>query len=271
LISNHLLCLGFGYTAQALARALLAEGWRISATFRDPRKAPTAIEATAFPPPADASVTHILCSIPPDANGDPALPLLPAYKNLRWAGYLSATSVYGDHAGAWVDEEAICAPTSARGHNRLKAEQQWQAGTPAAHIFRLAGIYGPGRNALQDIRAHTAKRIDAPGVLFSRIHVADIVATLQASMRQPAPGRIYNVADDEPAASHEVVSYACTLLGVAPPPLVPLARAHLSPMAAEFYRDSKRIGNERIKSELGVSLRYPTYRDGLNACHADGD
>ncbi len=184
-------------------------------------------------------------------------------------GYLSTTGVYGDRDGGWVDEEAPLEPTGARGRKRVAAEAAWLAlrrdhGVPV-HLFRLAGIYGPGRNALATVQAGRAKRIDKPGQVFSRIHVDDIATVLEASMARPNPGRAYNVCDDEPAPPAEVIAHACDLLGVAPPPLVPFEQAELSAMARSFYRDNKRVSNRRIKQELGVKLAYPGYKAGLAA------
>ncbi len=258
---SHILCLGYGYTAGALARRLLLLGWQVSATFRDSTKAPANIRALPYPPPADDSITHILVSTPPSAG----LPALPSYPNLRWLGYLSATSVYGDHGGAWVDETTPCIPTSPRGAERLAAEQSWQRAYPQTHVFRLAGIYGPDRNVLDELRAGTARRIDKPGQFFSRIHVEDIALVLAASIAKPNPGVIYNVADNEPASSAEVTAYGAQLLGLPTPPLEPYDPTRLSPMAASFYADNKRVRNVRIKTELGVQLLYPTYREGLRS------
>ena len=191
---------------------------------------------------------------------------LAALPRLRWLGYLSTTGVYGDRGGGWVDESDARLPSGVRGRRRVAAEDGWLAlhrdrGLPV-HVFRLAGIYGPGRNALATVRAGTARRVDKPGQVFSRIHVDDIVAVLRASMARPAPGAVYNVADDDPAPPQDVVAYAAELLGVAPPPLVPFAEAALSPMARSFYDDSKRVRNDRIKRELGVRLAYPDYPRG---------
>ena len=227
-----------------------------------------------------AAASHVLLSIPPDLErGDPVLALhggdIAASRALRWLGYLSTTGVYGDRGGDWVDEATPPRPSGRRGEARLDAENGWlalwrEAGVPV-HVFRLAGIYGPGRSALDAVRAGTARRIDKPGQVFSRIHVADIVAVLEASMRRPHPGAVYNVCDDEPAPPSEVIAHACALLGVAPPPLVAYdeVAATLSPMARSFYAESKRVSNRRIKEELGVRLRYPDYRAGLKALLAE--
>ncbi len=221
--------------------------------------------------------THILSSIAPLADsssrgaiGDVAIQILnemdqtpQQVRGDNWLGYLSTTGVYGDWGGAWVDELSALRGDSPRLQARIAAEAAWRA--RGGHVFRLAGIYGPGRNVLDEVRSGTAKRIDKPGQVFSRIHVEDIAQAVLASMQKPSPGAVYNVCDDEPAASHEVVSYACGLLGVAPPPLVPFEQAMLSPMAREFYAANRRVRNDRIKNELGVSLKYPSYREGLQA------
>ncbi len=184
-------------------------------------------------------------------------------------GYLSTTGVYGDHGGKWIDESTPVAPSSARAERRVAAEQAWlewgaQSKVPV-QIFRLAGIYGPGRSQIDALRAGTARRIVKRGQVFSRIHVDDVAATLEASMTHPHAGRIYNVCDDEPAAPHQVVEHAATLMGMQPPPLEELEAAALSvsEMALSFYAESKRVRNQRIKSELGITLRYPSYREGL--------
>ncbi len=289
----RLFIFGFGDTAQQLARAARPRGCTAIGTVRSADKlqalragghetlrfasdAPLQDPALAF-----AGITHLLCSIPPDAAGDPALTahaddLARHAPGLRWIGYLSTTGVYGDHGGAWIDESTPAAPTSDRARRRLAAERQWlDLGarlTVATHIFRLPGIYGPGRSALDQVRAGTARRIARAGQVFSRIHIADIAATVLASMQQPRPGAIYNVADDEPSPQADVVAFACTLLGVPPPPLVDYAaiEASLSPMARSFYAESRRVRNTLIKRELGVTLAFPTYREGLRAILADG-
>ena len=192
-------------------------------------------------------------------------------KGLAWAGYLSTTGVYGDTGGARVDETAAVNPTSERGRRRAEAEDGWldlwrAAGVPV-HVFRLSGIYGPGRSALGAVRAGTARRIDKPGHLFARIHVDDIAVVLRASMARPDPGAVYNVCDDQPAPAADVVAFACEILGVDAPPLVPFRQAarDMSPMALSFWRDNRRVDNTRIKRELGVRLNFPDYRAGLRA------
>jgi len=280
----RLFCLGLGYTAQALARRLLQEGWQVGGTCREPDKAAAwraeGIDAMIVDdsrPPADADgmladVTHLLASIPPDAAGDPALrlwgPAIARHGRLAWAGYLSTTGVYGDRNGGWVDETSPLAPTGERGQRRVEAEAGWQAlaaqGVPV-HVFRLAGIYGPGRSALDTVRAGRAQRVVKPDQVFSRVHVDDIVQVLAASIAQPRPGAVYNVCDDNPAPPDEVIAHACALLGVEPPPEIPFETAPLSDMARSFYADNKRVANRLIKDELGVRLLHPDYRAGLKA------
>jgi nucleoside-diphosphate-sugar epimerase len=215
-------------------------------------------------------VTHLLSSVPPDAQGDPVIAAHRAEidavaPSLAWIGYLSTTGVYGDRAGGWVDEASALRPSGERGRRRLAAELQWLSLKQPAHLFRLAGIYGPGSSALDTVREGRARRVVKAGQVFSRIHVEDIAQVLEASIKRPNPGAAYNVCDDDAAAPADVVTFACALLNVAPPPEVPFAQADLSPMARSFYDDNKRVSNTRIKRELGVALRYPSYRDGLPA------
>ena len=275
---------GFGYTAQALARRLGRE-WRFAGTCRDQLHQATlarqGIEARIFdgaspieePTAAFHGTTHLLSSVPPGEDGDPVLTQhgaeIARLTGLHWLGYLSTTGVYGDRAGGWVDEASELSPTGPRGRRRMAAESAWldlhrRRGLPV-HVFRLAGIYGPGRSAIESLRQGRAQRIDKPGQVFSRIHVDDIAAVLAASMARPNPGAVYNVCDDDPAAPSEVTAYAAGLLGVEPPPMVSFAEAELSEMALSFYADNKRVRNERIKRELGVKLAYPDYRRGLAA------
>ncbi|HVZ01857.1 MAG TPA: SDR family oxidoreductase [Dongiaceae bacterium] len=286
--SPHLFCFGLGYSAAALARRLLADGWQVTGTCRDAARA-AELEAMGIAPvafdrahPIDglarglASATHLLSSVPPDESGDPVLDvhgraIAAAAPDLAWIGYLSTTGVYGDRGGGWVDETSALVPSGPRGRRRLAAEQAWRALPRPAHLFRLAGIYGPGRSALDTVRSGKARRIVKPGQVFSRIHVDDIVAVLRASMARPDPGAAYNVCDDDAADPAEVIAFACALLGVPPPPEVPFAEAELSAMARSFYDDNKRVRNDRIKRALGVTLRYPSYREGLRALLAAGD
>lgn len=258
-----LLSLGHGYSAQALARRLRPQGWRIIGTTRDPHKPMDGVERLVWPAPLPDGVTHLLASAAPDEGGDPFLATHAdaiATLDLQWAGYLSTTGVYGDHAGAWVDEGTPPTPASRRGIWRLAAERQWQALMPV-HIFRLAGIYGPGRGPFEKVRDGTARRIIKPDQVFSRIHVDDIAQVLEASIRHPAPG-IYNVCDDDPAPPEDVIAEAARLLGLPIPPAIPFDQAEMSPMARSFYAESKRVRNDRIKA-LGVTLRFPDYRAGL--------
>jgi nucleoside-diphosphate-sugar epimerase len=277
---NHLLCFGFGYSARTLAARLDKRAWKISATSRNPEGI-AGINAQGFHGflfdgklQIAPDVTHLLISTPPDENGDPVLRLFQEQlqrlsKQLQWVGYLSTTGVYGDRGGDWVDEDSPLEPNTARGHRRLDAEKSWlklhsDYGLPV-HQFRLAGIYGPGRNQLLTVLNGSAKRIIKPGQIFSRIHVDDIAGVLAASIAKPNPARAYNVCDDEPCPPQEVVEYAANLLGLPVPPEIPFEDANLSPMAKSFYADSKRVSNHRMKNELGYQLLYPNYREGLSA------
>lgn len=285
-MERELFCFGLGYSALALARRLRKDGWSVSGTTRSQDKADVlrreGFEACVFDGTGVTAgietrlrfASHILVSIPPAADGDPVLKagaLAPHATPPRWLGYLSTTGVYGDRDGAWVDEETPPNPSSDRAARRLAAERAWQgfateAGAPL-HIFRLPGIYGPGRSPLDALRGGTARRFDKPGQIFSRIHVEDLASVLTASMARPTPGAIYNVCDDEPASQADVIAYGAKLLDMEPPPLEPFAEAEpsLSEMARSFYRDSKRVRNDKMKRELGVVLAYPTYREGLAA------
>ncbi|MEM8788265.1 MAG: SDR family oxidoreductase [Pseudomonadota bacterium] len=273
----HLLCLGFGFSAQALARRLAGVGWRITGTRRRPGWATGDVALVEWPgadlAPVLAEATHVLSSVPPREAGDPAYDLLVAHlgamPRLEWLGLLSTTGVYGDHGGAWVDEATPLVPHTHRGGLRAAQNAAWMAlhtehGLPV-HVFRLAGIYGPGRSALDKIRDGSARRIVKPGQVFSRIHVEDIAQVLQASFARPDPGAAYNVADDLPAPPQDVIAYAAELLGAPVPPDIPFDTADLSPMARSFYADNKRVRNGRIKQALGVRLVYPDYRAGLRA------
>ncbi|HMR32174.1 MAG TPA: SDR family oxidoreductase [Geminicoccaceae bacterium] len=275
-MTGTLLCFGYGYTATTLARRLLARGWTVRGTTRSADKAAVmraaGIEPFLFdrdrPLPREAfdSTSHALTSIAPDETGDPVLDLHAAeLGGIGWCGYLGTTAVYGNHDGGWVDETTPLQPSIARADRRARAEAAWQASGLPAHIFRLAGIYGPGRNALVNLRRGTARRIVKPGQVFSRTHVEDISATLEASIERPRPGAIYNVCDDEPSPPQDVIAFAAELLGIEPPPELPYDTAELPPLARSFYRDNRRVRNELIKRELGVRLAYPTYREGLRA------
>lgn len=212
-------------------------------------------------------VDYVLITIPPQNEQDILIESvkqnLSSFQHLKWIGYLSSTSVYGDHKGQWVDENSPTNPTSLYGSARLKAEKEWLSLDLPLHIFRLAGIYGPGRNALEDLKAGKARRIFKKDSVFSRVHVSDIHQVIDASMRQPNPGQTYNVADNLPSPSHEVVAYAAKLLGIEPPPLMPYEDANFSPLGQSFYQDSKRVCNKRILKDLIPVLKYPTYKEGL--------
>lgn len=275
-----ILMLGHGYSAAALAARL--GDWRIAGTTRSAERA-AAMRAAGVAPIdwADAPAVEraigaaqaILASLPPDAEGDPVLrrhgPALAAARP-GWVGHLSTTGVYGDRGGAWVDETGALSPVGERGRRRVAAEAAWaQTGLPV-HVFRLAGIYGPGRSVLDRLRAGTAQRVVRAGQVFSRIHVDDVAATLAASLAAPLPGRAYNVADDEPAPPADVVAFGARLLGLPVPPEVPFEAAGLSPMARSFWDESKRVSNRRIREELGVALACPDYRVGLRSVLAAG-
>ena len=227
-----------------------------------------------------SSVTHLLISIPPDEDGDIVLRyhserIAELSSDIEWTGYLSTTGVYGNRDGGWVDEGSDLEPSTERGRRRVEAEKQWLALSERSGlrlaIFRLAGIYGPGRNQLVSVAAGTSRRIVKPGQVFSRIHVEDIASILETSIVRPNQRAIYNVCDDEAASPQDVVAYAAQLLGVDAPPEIAFEDAEMSPMGRSFYAESKRVSNERIKSELGVVLKYPTYREGLNALAQQGE
>ena len=279
----NLLIFGMGYTAAAVVAGVPPNtGGGVRGTTRSAQKAAhltqSEIDARVFPGDdvrGDITwATHILITAGPEGGKDPVLTRLrPAFidhaAQLMWVGYLSTTAVYGDHNGGWVDETTPPAPTTTRGQARLAAEQDWitlchDHGLPV-HIFRLPGIYGPGRGPFAKLRAGTARRIIKDGQVFNRIHVDDLAQALRASMATPNPGAIYNIADDVPAPPQDVIAYAATLLGRQPPPALEYDVAPMSPMARDFYAESKRVDNQRMKRELGVNLRYPDYRVGLHA------
>jgi hypothetical protein len=280
----RLFCLGFGYTAESLARRLSARALSLAGTRTDLSKVgdpPLGARLAEFrgdtaPPEVRellADATHVLVSIPPDLEGCPALRLfrddIAKLGELAWIGYLSTVGVYGDWQGQWVDEASPPRPTSERSLRRLQAERAWaQFGRDTGRrveIFRLAGIYGPGRSVIDTLRAGTARRIVKPGQVFNRIHVDDIAKVLAAAIDKDTGHRIYNVADDEPAPPQDVLAYAAELLGLPVPPEVPFDKAALTGMAATFWADNKRVSNARIRRDLGVDLLYPTYREGLRA------
>jgi len=285
---KNLFCFGFGYTCDYLSHELMGANsdWQVFGTTRDTdKKADLRARNiktylfdfdTPLPDPIYMlkDVTHILISTPPSDEGDPTFMAhahdFLSLENLEWIGYLSTTGSYGDRNGGWVDEQSYARPSTKRGSRRLKAEEQWlslyESDQLPVHIFRLAGIYGPGRSALDSVRSGVARRIDKPGHAFSRTHVEDIVQVLTASINNPNPGEVYNVCDDMPAPSHEVIDYACRLLGMESPPLIPYDKVDLAPITRSFYTDNKRVRNDKIKNDLGVSLKYPTYKEGLQGC-----
>jgi len=291
-----LFCFGLGYSAQHYIAEFGGGFERIAGTVTTREKAAAIasagigghkVEAFVFdggePSPqltaAVMDVTALLLSVPP-AERDPALAqfaeIVAGAPQLQTIVYLSTVGVYGDHGGAWVDETTPAAPVSDRSRERLAAEDEWAAlgargGKPLA-ILRLAGIYGPGQNALVQVARGAARRIDKPGQVFNRIHVADIAQAIDAAFGQRADG-IFNVTDDEPAPQGVPIAFAAELLGVAPPPETPFAQAakSMSPMALSFYGESKRVRNDKLKRELGVRLRYPNYREGLRALFGSGE
>lgn len=285
---KKLFCFGYGYTCERLGKALKEQtpDVKISGTTRDRDRFETlyaqGVKHHIFdydtplcdPLSALEGTTHLLISTPPDDLGDPSLALhskdLLKIPTLEWVGYYSTTGVYGNRNGGDVDETSEVRPSSKRGSRRARAEDQLMElqtryGLPV-HIFRLSGIYGPDRSALESVRAGNARRIDKPGHAFNRIHVDDIVQTTLASMRSPNPGSVYNLADDCPAQSHEIIDYACRLIGTESPALIPYEDAGLTPMARSFYQDNKRVRNDKIKDELNIQLLYPDYKSGLEAC-----
>lgn len=277
----RLFILGYGFSGRAAARRLSEAGWTFSATARSPKTRAEieadggqsvdlddrrAIEALATD--ADA----ILVTAPPGPDGCPGLAALEgivARPGVGWLGYLSTTGVYGDRRGGWVTEDSALAAGFTEGKRRIEAEQGWlnaarRSGRNLA-IFRLPGIYGPGRSTLDRVRDARARRILAPDQVFSRIHVDDLAAGIAASITRPRAGAVYNLCDDEPAPNSDVVGYAADLLGMEAPPAITLEDANLAPAARRFYAESKRVSNARAKAELGWQPIYPTYREGLTA------
>lgn len=284
---RRLLVLGYGFSASRFVDLYGTRFSQVTATVRTPEKAAgLAVPGVSFEilrpdaPPENALIeaamaaTHVLVSVPPGEGGDPALQALggqfAASPNLGWIGYLSTTGVYGDQGGRWTSEETPPQPGSARAQRRLAAEQAWrelERSGLAVQVFRLSGIYGPGRNALVDLRNGEARRLTKPGQVFNRIHIDDIAHVIAAAIERPAAGPVFNVGDDEPASQADVVAFAAGLLAVDAPPLTRVEDAVLSEMARSFWAENKRMSNARLKQELGLSLQYPTYREGLTAIH----
>lgn len=281
----NLFVFGIGYTAGHYLRHHAGRLDAVAGTVRSPDRiaalAADGIRALRFDPPeadpaiapALAEADALLVSVQPGEAGDPVLDhfgaAIAAAPRLRRIVYLSTIGVYGDHGGAWIDEAVRPVPTSARGRARLAVEDRWLtlgagSGRTVA-VLRLAGIYGPGRNAVADLREGTARRIDKPGQVFNRIHVDDIGRSIAAALLREGTGGAWNIADDEPAPAPDVVAHAAALLGIQPPPAIPFAEADLSPMARSFYGANRRVSNRAMKDDLGVRLGFPTYRDGLAA------
>ena len=282
-IPGRLLIAGLGYSGGAVARAATAAGWQVTGTARDPARAapPPGVSVVAFDAAAVAigAATHLLVTAAPTEDGDPVLAAhaaaIRAAPALRWVGYLSTTGVYGDRGGGWVAESTPPAPGQPRSQRRLEAEQDWAAATTgrALDLFRVGGIYGPGRSSFDDLRDGTARRTLKPGHLFGRIHRDDIALAVLAAMARPRPPgvRVLHLVDDAPAESAVVVEEAARLLGVPPPPARAFEDAFptLSPMARSFWAENRRVGNATTKAALGIAWRYPSYREGLRAILAE--
>ncbi|MGZ2259604.1 SDR family oxidoreductase [Roseobacter sp. A03A-229] len=282
-MSKTLLSFGHGFSAKALTPRLVENGWHVIGTTRSAEKAEAVAASGAEPlvwPGTDITealdvADALLISAGPGPEGDPVLnhlraEIAAAAPRFDWVGYLSTTGVYGDHAGGWVDETTALTPSTKRGQARVEAEAAWQAIPDLKlHIFRLAGIYGPGRGPFAKVRKGTARRIIKQGQVFSRIHVEDIAQVLEASLAQPNPGAVYNLCDNDPAPPQDVIAYAAELLNLPLPPAVDFETAEMTPMARSFYAESKKVRNDRIKEELGVQLLYPDYRTGLEALLRD--
>lgn len=286
----RLFILGIGYSAEALVAGHRTRFSAVAGTVRSPGKAARlraeGVEAHVFAGGAPsvemaaalARSDALLVTAAPGDAGDPflvdAVPALEAAGELRQIVYLSTVGVYGDHGGAWIDETAPARPASQRGRRRVEAEEAWAAFARergmGLQCHRLAGIYGPGRSALDDLRAGTARRIVKSGQVFNRIHVADIAGAIAAGLARPEVTGAVNVCDDAPGPPQDVVAFAAGLLGVPPPPETPFESAALSEMARSFYAENKRCRNGRLRGELGYELLFPTYREGLTALLAGG-
>lgn len=266
----NLFCFGYGYTAQSIATLVKENGGTAQGTSRTSTMTMNLPFSSEQRVPASAleNVTHILISIPPQQGADLVWNAhvndFKTMPHLQWIGYLSTTGVYGDMQGEWVDETTKCQPSQQRSQERYHVEQRWLSCLDLPmHIFRLSGIYGSKRNVFEQIYAGTAQRICKPGHVFSRIHQEDLAQIIYHSMCHPTPGEIYNVADDLPTSQQEVIEYACDLLKAPYPALVPFKNAELSPMAKSFYAECRRVNNDKIKDALGIKLKFPTFREGL--------
>ena len=282
-MDKTLLSFGHGYSARALAARLVPQGWRIIGTTRSPDKmadiAASGVEPVLWPgtdvSDLVAEVPYILISAAPGVDGDPVLNVLQrqftaAAGEMQWLGYLSTTGVYGDHKGDWVDEDTALTPSTKRGAARVRAEAAWQTIPDLPlHIFRLAGIYGPGRGPFAKVQNGTARRIIKEGQVFSRIHVDDIALALELSIANPHPGAVYNLCDDDPAPPQDVIGHAAELLGLPLPEAVAYEAAEMTPMARSFYAESKKVRNDRAKEQLGWRPAFPDYRAGLAAMLKD--
>ena len=270
-MTKHLPSVGHGFTAREFGKFVQAKGWKVSGTTRSEAKI-SGIRALGVEPllwpgtdlnAVVSDATHVLISASPDESGDhflnEYLGALRGSSKLQWVGYLSTTGVYGDHNGAWVDEDTPVVPSTKRGKLRADAERAWLDSGLPVHVFRLAGIYGAGRGPFAKLRNGTARLIRKPGQVFGRIHVEDIAQCLYASIQAPNPGRIYNLSDDEPASPEDILGYAAELLSMELPPQEDFETAEMTPMARSFYSECKRVRNDRMKSELGVNLKYSGY------------
>jgi len=286
--ARRILIFGYGGVGAATGRRLAAQGWSVAATARTAQAAAAlGDEGVAVVDPASAAAVSeaaaaaqaILITAPPGEAGCPGLaalagPLRNSGPAAPWIGYLSTTGVYGDHAGRWVFEETPLSPLSAEATRRVAAEAAWTAlaeetGATLA-IFRLPGLYGVGRSALDRVRAGEARRLTRPGQVFSRLHLDDAGTGVAAALAKPRPGAVFNLCDDEPAPSADVTAHAARLLGVPAPPEETVDLATLSPAARRFWSENKRVSNARAKAELGWRPAWPTYREGLAAILAAG-
>lgn len=277
-----LVVFGLGYSAEAFVRRVGGRFDSVIGTRRSAAVPPEGVTLRLFPGEEAAleaevaAAEAILVSVPPDPPAEGRDPVLARFadalrraRGLRWLGYLSTVGVYGDHAGAWIDETTAPAPVEARSRARLLVEEAWlrlrcEEGVPV-HVFRISGIYGPGRSAFEKLASGRAQRIVKPGQIFNRIHVEDIARILEASLERPRPGAVYNVTDDEPSPPQDVLVEAARLSGLALPPEIPFEAAGLPPMAASFWGETKRVSNRLVREELGLDLACPTYREGLRA------